>query len=294
MRRPLAMTASLLIVLAACGSAADTDPFALFTTQWRDDPIWNDGKAEYCLYDATRTIYGKPRHYQARLFTNKELADPVTKTKSADNRGRVAFKHHMRDDISTENYSYHYSTMCYVGVTDLKSLKLDMGAQEDCGTSFKQYVNHAGQCDWRQSTYFPKEGFRSGTYRPSRDFVFQDALSLVLRGFPFEDPPRSLALKMLADQTTNRWTVSSATPVTIRYLGRETLDLPVGTVEAYRLRVSTTGKGSTGAAISHEYWFSASGQPPWLHVMVQYTGPNGISYKLREHKRWAYWKRPPR
>jgi hypothetical protein len=27
-----------------------------------------------------------------------------------------------------------------------------------------------------------------------------------------------------------------------------------------------------------------------LHVMVQYQGPNGQSYRLKELRRWAYWE----
>ena len=38
---------------------------------WRDDPIWYDGKAEWALYEAERTIYGETRRYQTTIFVNK-------------------------------------------------------------------------------------------------------------------------------------------------------------------------------------------------------------------------------
>src|SRR5690606_20618065 len=103
-------------------------PIAAFDHAWEDDRAWHDGKAEVARYDATRTIYGKVRHHVATLYTNRELADAApTFTKSSDNRGRSVFKHHLREDIQTENYAYHYSTMAYVGTRDFKSLKLDVG-----------------------------------------------------------------------------------------------------------------------------------------------------------------------
>ena len=275
----------------ARAASTDTAPFASFTHHWRDDPIWHDGKAEFCVYDATRTIYGTTRRYQARLYTNKEMANPNTKTKSADNKGRAVFKHHLREDIPTENYSYHYSTMCYVGTTDLKSLKIDMGSQEDCGTTLKQFVNHAGTCAWHQFSYFPNEGHRSGSYGPPKNIVFQDALSLVLRGFPFDNPPATLRLQMLSDQTSSRLTPSEPTPVLISYVGPETLDLPVGQVKAHHVRVAHVERPGSPSRQVHDYWFAAEGTAPRLHVMVQYKGPGGITYKLREQRRWAYWRR---
>ena len=30
---------------------------------------------------------------------------------------------------------------------------------------------------------------------------------------------------------------------------------------------------------------------PWYHILVQYEGPVGMSYRLREHRWCAYWER---
>jgi hypothetical protein len=263
-----------------------SDAWASFTRDWRDDPAWHDGQAEYCTYDATRLIYGKMRTYQARLITNKELADPESKTKSATDKGREVFKHHLRDDIQTENYTYHFSTMCYVGSSDLKSLKIDMGSQEDCGTTFKQFIHHAGRLTWNSFVYFPDTGYSHGDYNPPNDFVFQDALSVVLRGYPFNDP-RTIEVSLLPDQTSTHPTSPEPEPATITYVGLEELGLPVGTVNAHHLRVIPVTGGPDSA---QDYWFAAEGSAPWFHVMVRYQGPNGITYKLRSTKRWAYWQ----
>ena len=295
MKRSLLTAALLLVVVPiACGrSQTEPDPFAAFTRAWRDHSIWHDGQAELAVYDATRDIYSQTRRYTARLYTNKELADKQTKTKSATGRGREVFKHHLREDIATKNYTYHYSTMCYVGTTDLKSLKIDMGSQEDCGTTFKQFVNHAGTCRWHQFSYFPDEGHRFGQYQPTKNFAFQDALSLVLRGYPF-DTPADLELMVVPDQTSNRTSVAQPRAGRVKYVGLETLQLPIGQVDAHHLTFnyspSVALQGGPEKSPIHHYWFAAESAAPWLHVMVRYEGPGGISYKLREHRRWAYWK----
>ncbi len=288
----LAMKTTLTIVCLtlmtlSCSIAAEPaeDPFAGFTRAWRENPVWHDGQAECAVYDATRTIYGQPRQYTARIFTNKETASPETFTKSADGKGRPVFKHHVRDDVPTKNYTYHFSTMTYVGTDDLKSLKLDMGSQEDCGATFKQYVNHAGTLHWRQLSYFPNEGERSGEMTPGSHFAFQDALSLILRGYPFDDPPKTLELQMLRDQTDTHLTLPDelASGVTIvKYRGEETLDLPIGEVKAHHLVMWLAPDWE------EHYWFAAD--EAMLHVLVQYEGSRGVTYRLKEVQRRAYWQ----
>ncbi len=262
------------------------DPFADFTRAWRDDPVWYDGLAEYAIYDATRTIYGKRRDYTARILTNKEHASAKTFTKSADGTGRAVFKHHVRDDIPTQAYTYHYSTMAYIGTDDLKSLKIDMGSLEDCGATFKQYINHAGTLSWRQHSYFPDEGERAGELTPRQNFAFHDALTLILRGYPFNDPPKTLELQLLREQTDTHLTPPNelaAGVALVRYRGRETLELPAGAMEAHHLVLDVA------PGWQEHYWFAAD--PPMLNILLRYEGPKGQSYLLRSVERRAYWRR---
>ena len=268
---------------------AATNDLSLFTNAWRDHPVWYDDRAEFCLYESTRSVYGVTRRYQTKIYTNKEWADPHTKTKNTRPVGREVFKHHSVELISTENYDYKFSTMSYVGTEDLKSLKIDMGSQDDCGSSFKQFVNHAGTLIWHSFVYFPGAGHKHGAYAPPVRFVFQDSLSLILRGYPFDSAQDVLEINLLLDQTSHRETPAEPVPARIVYLGREVLQLPIGEVATHHLRVTTTRADEIDTP-THDYWFAASGEPPWLHVMVQYKGPGSLTDRLREHRRWAYWK----
>jgi len=267
---------------AAAPNAADP-PMASFTRDWREGPTWHDGKAEYAVYDAVRVIYGQPRRYQARIYTNFEMADPDTKTKSATGSGRAVFKHHVREDAPTPNYTYHFSTMTYTGVDDLKSLKIDMGSQEDCGATFKQFVNHAGELNWHQFSYFPNEGHRQGRYSPPSNLMYHDALSLILRGFPFgsEHRDQPMPIRLLPDQTDTHLTPHEPVDARLIYRGQETLDLPIGSINAHRVDLEPMGD---------TFWFHPDGSAPMLHVMVHYQGADGTRYELAEHRRWAYWK----
>jgi len=288
MTHPLTVTLfAILISFSGCTQAQGSDdPFASFTRDWRDDPVWHDGQAECATYEATRTIYGEPRAYTARIFINKEHASPKTFTKSKDNTDRPVFKLHTRDDIPTENYTYHFSTMCFVGTDDLKSLKLEMGSQEDCGATFKQYVNHAGTLSWRQQSYFPDEGEQAGQLKTMKHFAFEDALPVILRGYPFDHPPITLELQLLRDQTDTHLTLPDELKTgvaIIQYRGLETLSLPYGEMEAHHLVLWLAPDWQT------DFWFAAD--PSLGHVMVRYEGAHGLAYNLKTLERRAYWRR---
>ncbi len=266
-------------------------------SSWRTDAVWYDGKAEYAVYDAHRPIYGKDRHYEAVLITNKQQMDPKTTTKSADWKaaGQVeVFKHNLREVIPTENYVYKYLTTAFVRADDLRPFKLTMSSQEDCGATFKHFVADGSRVKVDTFVYFPDDGPRHFEYAEPGGMQFQDDLSLALRGYPFDNPPKeAMILGVVPDQTFTHATPGTPTKSRITYQGKEMLDLPIGKVEAYKLQVVM--EGSDGADIPGggvaTYWFAADGGAEWLHIMVKYDGPFGVKYELKSKKRWDYWVR---
>lgn len=294
-----------LFLLPGCGSvyaeASDgqgpASPQDALVHDWADDPIWHDGKAEIARYDAVRVIYGQPRAYTATLYTNKENLDLDTRTKAAGpdaGAAPVVFKHHARDEnIPTPAYAYDFSSMAYVDADTLGMWKLEVSSQEDCGTTFKQYWHDGNTLSAFQSSYFPDEGRVETTHDSPSHMVFHDALPLILRGYPFEQPlERPMRLNLVVDQTHNHLSASRPRPYAVTYEGRRTLDLPIGTVDAHHLKVSPVQRDvpPPGGEASH-YFFAADGNPPMLHALVQYRGPFGTSYELKSHERGMYWAR---
>ena len=261
---------------------------------WRTDPVWYQGKAEWALYDAVRTIYGKPRHYEATIFTNKQYMDPVTTTKAADWRDPNAievFKHNVSEMIPTDNYTYRFLTTCFVHTDTLELYKLVASSQEDCGATYKQFIVADGQVEARSYSYFPDEGESHTPYRrpgQPRNFAFHDALTLTLRDYPFDaDEPPVMKLKLIADQTNNHATPQGPEEATVRLVGRESITVPYGTIDAHHLVVEHTEQGGT---TSSEYWFAAD--EAMRHVLVKYQGPYGVKYELKRLDWWAYWSEP--
>ncbi len=273
-----------LTLLALVPTAATP---AVTAETWRNDRVWYDGLAEKCVYEATRTIYGIERRYEATAYTNKERADPERGVKAegkADEQDAVeVFKHHWSERVPTENYDYDFSTMTYTRTDDLAAFHLTAATQEDCGASFKEVWRDGGKLRWSESTYFPGGGRRSGELRG--DTTFFDALTLILRDYDFERT-EDRTLSVLPAQKDTHAASFEAQSRTVHFVGTSELDLPVGRVRAHELDLRTPD-----GTVEARYWFAADGSAPWLHALVSYEGPQGVTYRLKSHERLAYWKR---
>ena len=288
---PMIPMIPMIPLMVAAVAAAASEPGS---ADWRSDPAWDDGKAEWAVYEAARTIYGKPRAYEATIFTNKQHMDPATTTKASDASaaGTVeVFKHNVSELIPTENYTYRFLTTCFVETATLVTYKVVMSSQEDCGSTYKQFVIADGEVEAMSISYFPDAGARPIRYRrPGQpgSFAFHDALTLTLRDYPFEDDDKpAMKLKLIADQTDNHHTTPSPREASVEYVARETITVPYGTVDTHHLRVEHS---MDGGATRSDYWFAADRR--MRHVLVRYAGPYGVTYRLKTLDWWAYWAEP--
>jgi len=278
----VACAISALAVAALAAPARPAGP------SWRTDPAWRQGKAEWALYDAVRTIYGKDRLYEATIFTNTQHQDPRTTTKAADWRadGTIeVFKHNVSEMIPTENYTYRFLTTAFVRADDLSLFKLAASSQEDCGTTYRQFVC-ADDVDAQCFSYFPDEGASTDRYPSPHELAFHDALTLTLRDYPFDAAEKpGIELQLVPDQTHNHATPLRPAPATVRYVARETIGVPYGEIDTHHLRVE---HAEMGGATHSDYWFAADAA--LRHILVRYEGPYGVQYRLARLEWWAYWQ----
>ncbi len=293
-RRRVALVLAGLVASSVTASAQATVPWET-RDNWRTDAAWYDGQAEKCTYRASRPIYGVARAYTAFAYTNKQHMDPRSGVKLAGSPGTDSvevFKHHWSERVPTEAYDYDFSTATFTRTDDLGAFRLTVGTQEDCGTSFKsiwRLRSKAPRFAWLESVYLPGAGIAQGELAGA-DLHFTDELPLLLRDFPFEsEPDASVAfpLELVPSQKDNDRVSFEPVSANVTYRGRSTLALPIGTLEAYELRV-TGSRPEDGHA---SYWFAAEGNAPYLHALVRYAGADGSTLELVAHERTAYWER---
>lgn len=280
-----------LSVGAACNlldfSLVETNAHArmAFHGSWVRDPAWYDGLAEKCVYEATRTIYGKERRYLATAYTNRERVDRNTTCKTDDPKGLDVFKHHWSEIVPTEKYDYRLSTMSYHEVDFARPYKLTVSTQEDCGASFKECWRSDGYFYWCDSAYFPGAGRREGRLGRSSWFDFSDALPLALRFLPGGVAKQDLELTLVPPQKDTHQVSWDLVPRRVRTVGRSTQELPIGRVDADGFEVL-----DEHGAVLERFWFASDETAPMLRAMVRYEGPNGVTYRLKSIERTAYWK----
>ncbi len=287
----LHLPALLFLAVGACHSGLpeaarpDALPWKIQPDGWREDPAWYDGTAEKCVYQASRPIYGVERSYLATAYTNKQAMDRGTSTKPSDGQGTEVFKHHWSERIETERYDYDFSTASFTTTDRFLPFKLTASTQEDCGASFKQVWWQGERLRRWESVYFPDAGVIEGTLGRS-DIVFEDALPLVLRDFPFEQGGNQ-ELWVLPSQKSTKRAAMEPQPMRVESRGQEELELPVGTLAAQRLDLVEAKDGKLRAS----FWFASASEAPWMHVLLQYEAADGVRYALASHERTAYWER---
>jgi hypothetical protein len=252
---------------------------------WRTDAAWHEGKAEWALYDAVRSIYGVPRSYEATIFTNREHLDPATGTKTLDHRaaGAVAvFKHTVSEIIPTENYTYRFLTSLHVQATSPGVVGLTMSSQEDCGSTFKRFTVRGGRVRADSYCYFPGAGERHVEYDGEPEF--HDAMLLTLRDRIADEIVPEARLTLVADQTDIHATEPRPDSATLRYLGKEDVTVPFGRLLTHHFRIE---HAADGGVTQSDYWLAAD--PGLRHVAVRYRGPYGVEYRLKKLGWWAYW-----
>ncbi|MGI9013562.1 MAG: hypothetical protein ACR2GY_04850 [Phycisphaerales bacterium] len=285
-----AIVPSIAIALTAAAlGAISTQPQP--ASSWKDDPAWHQGKAEWALYDATRTIYGKSRMYEATIFTNRQVMDPATTTKAEGDvpGGIEVFKHNISEIIPTENYQYRFLTTCFLTADALRPYRVTVSTQEDCGSSFRNFNITTDQTvRATQFCYFPGQGNSEADYTASGTLAFHNSLSLSLRDFPFGAQfIKAPELTLVSEQRNPRVTSLAAANATISDMGEEVINVPYGQVRTHHLRVDHEPVDGTTQS---DFWFALD--PGMRNVMVQYRGPFGVEYQLKRLQWWAYWSDP--
>ena len=251
-----------------------------FADAWKADPIWHDGMVEKATYSANRVIYGKPRAYEAIFFTNKEQHDTKTWTKADKSTDTVeVFKHNQIEVIPTPNYDYKYTTTSHLTVDGLALTRLDMGSQEFCGTSFKQYElsrspRTGDSYKYFGFSYMPDSGrVEKSVASPDSKIplVAVNSLPVWLRDYDFAAKP-TLTIAVLPDQKSTRLSAADPVPAQIKYVTEES--------GSHKLEVIINGN------LAGTYWFATDRQ----HVMTKFVGADGQqTYELKAQTRTNYW-----
>jgi hypothetical protein len=156
----------LLRPLPSDAAPAAEVPLPAGDPAWRLDPVWDDGRAEYCAYEVDWARYGHLHPGRALLILVKEPWNPELEVK-ADEPGPDGFEvlklNHLRD-VPTGIYTYHQMASVYLRRDNGALRKLVATSSEACGISTADLVR--GRLATR--SYFASSRSRTRAKSPRR------------------------------------------------------------------------------------------------------------------------------
>jgi len=189
-----------LIAVAFCLSAASSGARAQFTPAFvQNGSYWNDGKAEFDIYDAQIVRYGQPRQTEVLHILVREPFDLRQLVKSDDwqRRGVIpVLKMNQILHIPTGLYVYQQMHSNFWRADNARLAKFSLTSNDSCGNTFKEGKRGGEVFTWQWHTYW--DGMADGSERvtlPPNGF-FYDELPLRVRTIDFSKPNGDFDIKL--------------------------------------------------------------------------------------------------
>jgi hypothetical protein len=233
-------------------------------SSWRRAPLWDDGKAEFCVYDVTWARYGHHFDGRALLILVKEPWAPDLNVKADTPRpdGFDVLKlNHVRD-VPTGIYTYHQMASIFMRRDSGALQKIAATSSEACGISAAEMIG--GRLETR--SYFDGQGDRSMAYPSSA--LPEDGLPASLRDYVAGRPP--VTLRVFPSLLMGRFSkLESAT---------------------YRVAKKVTSEGveirlTSGPSVL-TYTFAKEAP----YHLLRFEREDGTTYRLAKCDRIVYWE----
>jgi len=260
-----------LVAAFALAMACRTDAAA---KSWRHDPIWDDGRAEFCAYEVTWARYGHLFTGRALLVLVKEPWAPELDVK-ADTPRRDGFEvlklNHIRD-VATGIYTYHQMASLYWRRDDGGLRKIAATSSEACGISSADMTRGT----LRTRSYFDGQADRSRPW--PANVVAEDGLAVTLRDWVTESaPPASLSI--FPSLLAGRFAALEPATWSLVRTDAGTVEVPAGRFPAVVLRLERDGD-----------WMAFTFERAAPHRVLQFERRDGTRYRLVKGERIRYWE----
>ena len=280
--RPGAAMFGLAVMVLGCASGGRTGA----TSSLALDPIWDDGKAEFSLYEGTTERYGQLRPTEARMIIVKEDLFRSNLVKSEGGpiprKTLEALKLNFDVDFPTGTYSYHQMATVMLDRTNLEVLKETVSSTEGCGITFVRVGPRNGRLMHETHSYWEGEADREvPLVWPPGHHLYWDALPLLLRQRVVDGKsPSETRIGLLPSQIANRSPIENTRPVEARIRMQDggTIEVPAG-------RFATRMFEVISPAGLDRLWFDDR----FPHVLLRMETHAGRSLSLRKTMRLDYW-----
>lgn len=251
---------------AARSQAAAGDP------AWRLDPIWDDGKAEFCAYEVDWARYESVYPGRALLILVKEPWAPDLDVKADRPRadGFDVLKLNHSRDVPTGIYTYHQMASVYLRRDGGDLVKVAASSSEACGVSTAHVVD--GRLDTR--SYFDGQGDRSQPYPAGA--LPEDGLPAHLRDYVAGPAPAEISV--FPSLMFGRYGTLEPASYRLRRSPASRVEVPAGTFSGVELRLE-----------NRDGWMAYTFEESRPYRLLALARSDGTRYRLAKCERLAYW-----
>ena len=290
--RRLAAAAGVLLLTAACapseaphenGRASAPSPFndalrPVHSADFLRDTVWDDGQAEFSVYDGVTRLAGLERRFTAKMIVVKEdfVRDLLVKSDEGPIAGKTfeVIKLNYVRDVPTGMYDYHQMVSVYFDRRDFHPVKCAASSMESCGLTYVIAKPERRRLRHTSHSYWDGEADRVLDLNWPPGTAFYDALPLWLRGFDLQTPARR-QWRFLPSQLKNRVGTPEVEFATLDFAGPDAS-------QDGRLLVRMTHRAG-----EDRLWFESVAP----HVLWRWEKASGTVLALRNTQRIAYWER---
>jgi hypothetical protein len=256
---------------------------------------WQDGKAEIASYDLIQPRYGELRKGVAvMIFVTEPFSEELrVKADPGHDPSDVfpAFKLNYVKDFPTGVYDYNLMTSVFVSLEERQQtkragapVKIAFSAQEWCGMLFDELLFHPDRIDRQRFSYFGSEADAQEKLTHPPGAITVDELPILVRAIPRailrEGETRKLSvLPSLERARLLHRPLRFVQGTLSRAKGTRVVSVPSGKFEVEDWTLEAEGE---------RYAYAVERAFP--HRIIEWTGPEGESGKLRGVDRIEYWK----
>jgi len=263
----------LAAVLAASLVAAASGLGSAPASSWRHAALWDDGRAEFCVYQVTWARYGNLYPGRAVLVTVKEPWAPDLDVKADRPRpdGFDVLKLNHARDVPTGIYTYHQMSSVYFRRDNGTVRKMAATSVELCGVSTADMTGGT----LRTRSYFDGQGDRAQPW-PAAAWP-EDGLPLALRDYVKTSPPATL--QVFPSLMSGRFTDTSVRTMRLQRLPPKSVEVPAGKFTGVEIRLQDA-----------DGFLAYTFEPEPPHRLLLFQSGDGTEYRLAKGERLKYWE----
>ena len=282
---------SLLWLIGLGGGAVQ----AQFSAKWLQDPVWDDGKAEFNIYEAQQVRYGSGRSsevthiYVREPFSADDLVKAEPNSKSAT---YPVLKLNQILHIPTGIYVYQQMHSAFWRSDNGQLVKATLTSNDSCGNTYKEIRARTGLGGWLRPgwhygwrTYWEGMGHGREVVHAPADAIFYDELPMRVRTIDFTGDDGRFDVQLAASIIGSKKDKLAFQKASVQWVRKSGGTISIAVIPENAAALTPRPQMTENGFPCDQ--FIVEGKPP--HIVREWHQLDGGVLKLKRSLRIDYW-----